>query len=90
MSKQKLEEVNTVLSAELERLFYRSVLMNTSKNKIKKEDLLNKNNEYNKEILEPLKILLTFLNFPNFCAFLEICDFIKSKCMTFNQIQELY
>jgi len=90
LSKQKLEEVNTVLSAELERLFYRSVLMNTSKNKIKKEDLLNKNNEYNKEILEPLKILLTFMNFPNFCAFLEICDFIKSKCMTFNQIQELY
>lgn len=74
-----------LIKLELERLIYRSVLMNSAINNIKKEDLSREDHRINTNILKPLKTLIERMDFNNFCSFLKICEFFKSKQLNYNK-----
>jgi len=81
-----IKQSKELVKVEFERLLYRSVLMNKAINNIKKEDLMNEDHPINREILNPLKQFLENTDFSNFCSFLHICEFLKSKQLNYNQI----
>ncbi|MBD3215195.1 MAG: type III-B CRISPR-associated protein Cas10/Cmr2 [Candidatus Lokiarchaeota archaeon] len=79
-------QIQNLIMTELKRLLYRSVLMNKKINKIKEEELRDNNHRINNKILASLGEIINNRNFSNLCSFLNICDFIKSKYLTYQQI----